>query len=84
MVDLEVAIQAVQQAIDSKPEDHPSRVMYLNNLVSKLGHRYDRTGNMADLEAAIQPYSRHQLHARRPPGLGGQIGQPWKQSQSPV
>jgi len=34
--DLEAAIQAAQQAVDSTPEDHPGRAAYLDNLESSL------------------------------------------------
>jgi len=54
MADLEAAIRAVQQAINSTPEDHPDRAGKLNNLGNKLESRYKRTGGIADLEAAIQ------------------------------
>jgi len=54
MADLEAAIQAAQQAVDSTPQDHPNWAMHLNNLGNKHGSRYERTGGMADLQAAIQ------------------------------
>ena len=39
-------------AVDSTPEDHPNRAGRLNNLGNKLGRRYERTGEMNDLEEA--------------------------------
>lgn len=35
------------------PADHPDRPAYLNNLSAFLSSRYDRIGNLDDLEAAI-------------------------------
>ncbi|KAH7191136.1 CHAT domain-containing protein [Fusarium oxysporum] len=35
-------------------EDHPNRAAWLNNLGNKLERRYERTGEMADLEEAIR------------------------------
>ncbi len=40
--------------MQSTPHDHPDRAAYLNNLGNKLGRRFERTGEMADLEEAIE------------------------------
>jgi len=52
MDDLEEAITAARQAVESTPSDHPARAGWLSNLGSKLKSRYKRTGQMADLEGA--------------------------------
>ncbi|KAH7131154.1 CHAT domain-containing protein [Dactylonectria macrodidyma] len=54
MADLEEAIRTARQAVDSTPDDHPDRAGRLNNLGTKLGQRYGRTGEMVDLEEAIR------------------------------
>jgi tetratricopeptide (TPR) repeat protein len=54
MADLNEAIQYVQQAVDTTPEDHPHWAVYINNLGAQLGDRYLRMGAIADLEEAIQ------------------------------
>jgi len=54
MADLEAAIQAANQAVDSTLKDHPNRAGNLNNLGNNLVFRYQRTGEIADLEAAIR------------------------------
>ncbi|KAH8776013.1 CHAT domain-containing protein [Hyaloscypha sp. PMI_1271] len=66
MADLQEAIQVARQAITSTPKDHSdlaSRLnnlgnnlgsRRLNNLGNSLGSRYKRTGDIADLEEAIQ------------------------------
>ncbi len=43
----------MELAVSSTPEDHPYRARRLNNLGILLSDRYQRTGNMHDLEAAI-------------------------------
>ncbi|EXM12961.1 hypothetical protein FOTG_18569 [Fusarium oxysporum f. sp. vasinfectum 25433] len=45
--------RAVWRALDSTPDDHPTRAVWLNGLGTKLSRRYERTGEMADLEEAI-------------------------------
>ncbi|PWI64613.1 hypothetical protein PCL_09507 [Purpureocillium lilacinum] len=42
-----------QQAVNTTPADHPDRATCLNNLGNKLQSRYERTGEMANLEEAI-------------------------------
>lgn len=54
MADLEEAIRLRQEAVNATPEDHPSWVIYLDNLGTRLRYRYLRTGAIADLEEAIQ------------------------------
>ncbi|KAF1963461.1 TPR domain-containing protein [Byssothecium circinans] len=53
MDDLEAAIQAAQQAVDSTPDYHPDRAGYLNNLGNWLGRRFERTGLIDDLNRAV-------------------------------
>jgi hypothetical protein len=54
MQDLEEAIKAAQQAVDSTPVDRPGRAGRLNNLGNNLCSRYERTGQMQGLEEAIK------------------------------
>lgn len=53
MDDLAAAISIGELAIISAPEDHPDKAGWLTNLSVYRLHRYARTGNMDDLEAAI-------------------------------
>ena len=53
MDDLDRAIVTNEQAIESTPDGHPDRAMYLNNLGIALQSRFDRTGSMDDLDQAI-------------------------------
>ena len=53
MDDLDRAIVTNEQAVESTPDDHPDRAMYLNNLGSALQSRFERTGSMDDLDRAI-------------------------------
>lgn len=43
----------MEMALSITPIDHPDRALLLNNLASMLLTRYNQTGNMDDLEAAI-------------------------------
>ena len=43
-----------QAAVDATPADHPNRARYLSNLGSALQTRFERTGALADLDAAIE------------------------------
>jgi hypothetical protein len=52
MQDIEEAIRIAQLAMDSTPKDHPNRAAWLSGLGANLGSRYDRTGEMQDLENA--------------------------------
>jgi len=80
MADPEAAVQAVQQAIDSTPEDHPDRAMYLNNLGNELKSRYARTGDIADLEAQSKQHSRPSTPRQKTTRSGGLSRQPWNQA----
>ena len=51
-----------RQAVAATPADHPDRAMYLSNLGDALRIRFERTGDQADLDAAID---------RRSAGGGG-------------
>ena len=53
MDDLDRAITAIEQAVTSTADNHPDRVMYLNNLGNVLQSRFERTGSMDDLNRAI-------------------------------
>ena len=53
MDDLDRAIVTNEQAVESTPDDHPDRAMYLNNLGIALQSRFERTGSMDDLDRAI-------------------------------
>lgn len=48
----EEAIGVARQAVAATPDDRPDRAGKLNDLGNKLGHRYERTGAMADLDNA--------------------------------
>ncbi|SPJ84208.1 uncharacterized protein FTOL_10725 [Fusarium torulosum] len=52
MKDLEEAIETARQAVKSTPDDHPDLAAMLNNLGTKLESRYERMGEMKDLEEA--------------------------------
>lgn len=52
--DLEQALKWTQQAVDLTPEGSPDKASHLNNLGNRLSARYNRSGDLADLEAAIQ------------------------------
>ncbi|RYP13603.1 hypothetical protein DL765_006804 [Monosporascus sp. GIB2] len=49
----EAEMGEAEMAVSATPEDHRDRAGNLKNLGSKLFSRYERTGNMNDLEAAI-------------------------------
>jgi tetratricopeptide (TPR) repeat protein len=53
VADLQAAITAFQQAIQSAHIDSPERPLLLGNLGNGLRDRYERTRNRADLEEAI-------------------------------
>ena len=46
----------VQEAVNLTPEDHPDQARQLSALGSLLDTRYQRTGDLEDLEAAITLY----------------------------
>ncbi|EXK79186.1 hypothetical protein FOQG_16176 [Fusarium oxysporum f. sp. raphani 54005] len=50
MGDLEEATKTARQAVESTPDDHPDLAGMLSNLGNKLQVRYERTGEMRDLE----------------------------------
>ena len=66
MKDLEEAIQTTRQATSV---DHP------DHLGNELGHRYERTGEMKDLEEAIHHRSKHWHTHRTGPGVLRSPGQ---------
>ena len=43
-----------QRILEATPTDHPNHAMYLNNLGIALRVRFERSGALADLEAAIE------------------------------
>ncbi|KAJ7751792.1 CHAT domain-containing protein [Mycena maculata] len=43
-----------QEAVDLTPVDHPDKAGRLQSLAVSLGHRYQRLGALADLEATVQ------------------------------
>ena len=53
MEDLDRAIRTNEDAVDSTPNDHPSRAICLNNLGNTLHRRFERTGSIDDLDRAI-------------------------------
>lgn len=53
MTDLQEAIDAARQAVESTPEDHPDRAACLNNLGNKLESRHERAGEMTDLQEIV-------------------------------
>ncbi|KAM0710559.1 hypothetical protein Q7P35_002230 [Cladosporium inversicolor] len=50
--DLEGALDAARQAVDSTPMDHPDRAAYLSTLSYVLSRRYELTRDIEDLEEA--------------------------------
>jgi hypothetical protein len=48
--DIDAAITAGQAALDAAPVDHPDRAGMLSNLAGGLLLRYERTGELADLD----------------------------------
>jgi hypothetical protein len=64
-------------AVDATPADHPNRPTYLSNLGAALLTRFNRTGQKAALDQAIEMYRegagcrlRHLSSAWKPPGRG--------------
>jgi len=53
MDDLALAISLSEEAVRLSPLTHPSRASRLNSLGNCLVRRYERTGDMKDLELAI-------------------------------
>ncbi|KAF4447587.1 hypothetical protein F53441_8882 [Fusarium austroafricanum] len=53
-VNYQWTIPRLEIAVSAIPEDHPDRAAHLNNLGNQLGRRYERTGDMRDLEEAIK------------------------------
>ncbi|VDC05866.1 unnamed protein product [Peniophora sp. CBMAI 1063] len=51
--DLEQAISAHRQNVESTRDDHPSKPIFLTNYASSLASRFHRTGDLQDLELAI-------------------------------
>ncbi len=74
-----------REAVQSTPRDHPDRAGCLSNLGTKLlQSRFERTGEMANLEEAIEtareavqstPHD-HPDRAARLNNLGIKLGQP--------
>ncbi|KAF7502933.1 hypothetical protein GJ744_004809 [Endocarpon pusillum] len=56
MTDLEIAIQRLQETLDTTPADHPERARRLLDLGIGYGDRYQRTGAVTDLGIAIQRF----------------------------
>jgi hypothetical protein len=52
MADLNDAVAAARRAVDRASRGHADRAMYLTNLAVNLSDRYDRTGDLADLDDA--------------------------------
>ena len=55
--DVEGAIAAWEAAVQQTPPGSPERPALLNSLGFGLNERYARSGDLADLEAAIRPTS---------------------------
>ncbi|KAF8430063.1 CHAT domain-containing protein [Tirmania nivea] len=55
----------IQLILEATLEDHPDRAVRLNNLSSHLNSRYERTGNLQDLEAAITVRATPEIHPER-------------------
>ncbi|OQD86481.1 hypothetical protein PENSOL_c086G02756, partial [Penicillium solitum] len=47
-------IRVSRQAVQATPDDHPDRAGRLYGLAVDLGHRFERTEELDDLEEAIQ------------------------------
>lgn len=54
MTDLETTIRVHQKAFERTAEDHPNRVVILQNLGIAYGRKYRSTGAMADLDRGLQ------------------------------
>ena len=54
LLDLDTAIQRIQEALDTTLADHPDRARRLYSLGLRYRDRYQRTGGTLDLETAIQ------------------------------
>jgi hypothetical protein len=55
-MDLQLAIQQYQEALEATPPDHPERAERLQDLGTGYHDRYLRTGAEMDLQLAIQQY----------------------------
>jgi hypothetical protein len=51
-------LQVARRAVASTPEDHSDLAACLNNLGNRLGSRYERTGDKADIEEANRVFGR--------------------------
>ncbi|OQV09889.1 CHAT domain-containing protein [Cladophialophora immunda] len=67
-----MAIKRAEEAIRVTPPGHPDLAGRLNNLSNKLESRYERVGNMADLETAIS--KAEEVVRVTPPGYHGLAG----------
>ncbi|KDR70421.1 hypothetical protein GALMADRAFT_144721 [Galerina marginata CBS 339.88] len=54
--DLDDAVLAQQEAVQSTPEGHEDMPDHLNNLGISLSGRFKHTGNLSDIDAAISAY----------------------------
>ena len=59
MADPEEAIQLTRRAVASTPANHSNLAGHLNNLGNQLQSRYERTGDMADLEEMNRFFRRY-------------------------
>ena len=58
MDDLNAAVEANKEAVKLTSNDHPSLAIYISNLGIALKGRFNRTGSMDDLNAAINAMRR--------------------------
>lgn len=65
-VDINTAIQKLQEAFDITPSDHPDRARRLHSLGGGYQYRYQRTGVMTDLDTAIQRFQEALDHSLSP------------------
>jgi hypothetical protein len=56
--DLNQAISASREAVNLTPNEHPALVRYLHNLGLGLRSRYENSGDIADLQAAMLVWQR--------------------------
>ena len=52
--DIDIAIMILREAMEMTPENQPARVDMLSNLGAMLATRYEKIGDVGDLEEAIQ------------------------------
>lgn len=67
--ELNEAVEAADDAIKATTRDNQDRADCLNNLGNRLGRRFERTGDMADLESSLASYKQGWACRTAPPSI---------------